>query len=92
MVKVDFIVRKESEYRRLEFSQRQSVVVAGIKISVVSPEDLVISKLSWAKDSHSEMQLNDVSNILKDVEKIDRKYLEKWVRELGLEDIFREVS
>lgn len=92
LVKVDFIVRKESEYQRLEFSRRRSVVVEEVPLYIVSPEDLVISKLLWAKESRSEVQLNDVRNILEDVEGIDKQYLEKWVGELGLEDVYREVS
>ena len=29
----------------------------------MSKEDLIISKLYWAKDSHSEQQLRDVKNL-----------------------------
>lgn len=54
--------------------------------------DLVISKLLWAKESRSEVQLNDVRNVLEDVKDIDEEYLEKWVGELGLEDIYGEVA
>lgn len=67
LVKVDFIIRKKSEYRKLEFGRRRKVTVAGAQFSLVSPEDLVISKLFWAKDSHSEVQFTDVRNILEDV-------------------------
>ncbi len=64
IVKVDFIIRKDTEYRRLEFERRQSIAFEGLEIDVTSPEDLVISKLYWAKDSLSEMQLRDVGNLL----------------------------
>ena len=92
LVKVDFMVRNESEYQRIEFNRRHSVVVEEVPLSIISPEDLVISKLFWAKGSHSEVQLNDVRNILEDVTDIDKGYLEKWVGELGLEDVYQEVS
>jgi hypothetical protein len=92
LVKVDFIIRKESEYRELEFGRRHSAIVEEVSLSIVSPEDLVISKLFWAKESRSEAQLNDVRNILEDVKDIDREYLKKWVGKLGLDDIYREVS
>lgn len=91
LVKVDFIVRKESDYRKLEFSRRRSVNVEDVPISIVSAEDLVISKLFWAKESLSEFQLNDVHNILEDAKDIDKEYLEKWVNKLGLEKIYRMV-
>jgi hypothetical protein len=58
----------------------------------VSAEDLVISKLMWAKDSHSEMQLKDVGNLIGTVDNIDLKYIENWIRELDLEQIYKEAT
>lgn len=91
LVKVDFIVRKESEYRKLEFDRRRSVIVEGERLFIVAPEDLVISKLWWAKDSRSEVQLGDIRHILEEVKDIDREYMKKWIDELGLSDIYREL-
>lgn len=91
VVKVDFIVRKDSEYRKLEFERRRSILFEGTKISIVSAEDLIISKLYWAKDSMSEMQIRDVRNLLKTVSGIDSGYMAKWINTLGLEDIYKEV-
>lgn len=47
VVKVDFIVRKDSEYRRREFARRRRTTAEGLEFSVVAPEDLIISKLEW---------------------------------------------
>ncbi len=91
IVKVDFIVRKNSEYRRLEFSRRKYFDFEGMKIAIVSPEDLIISKLFWAKESHSEMQINDVKNLMASVENLDYNYIKKWVKELDIENIFNEA-
>jgi hypothetical protein len=82
IIKVDFIVRKDSEYRRLEFERRRSIPFEGIEINIVSAEDLIISKLYWAKDSMSEMQLRDVKNILKTVSDIDMDYIEEWIKKI----------
>lgn len=92
IVKVDFIIRKESEYRRLEFSRRQKIPFEGINVAITAPEDLILSKLHWAKDSHSEMQLRDARNLLTTVLNLDRVYLEEWVVKLNLEDIYEEVA
>ncbi len=54
MIKVDCIVRKGSPYRRVEFERRQRVVIENFNTWIASKEDLIISKLYWAKDSHSE--------------------------------------
>lgn len=50
IVKVDFVVRKDTPYRRMEFSRRKKIVVDGQHLYVVAPEDLILSKLEWAKD------------------------------------------
>src|SRR5882724_11539722 len=86
--KVDCIVRKDTEYRRLEFERRRQVEIEDLKISIVSKEDLIISKLSWAKDSHSEFQLRYVKNLLKSGH--DAAYLETWTRKLELDELLKE--
>lgn len=48
----------------------------------MSKEDLILSKLVWAKDSRSEQQLRDVQNLTDTG--YDRAYLERWLPELGL--------
>ena len=63
VIKIDFIVRKDSPYRELEFTRRREINVEGVGIWMVSPEDLILSKLVWAEDRLSEMQLGDVRNI-----------------------------
>jgi hypothetical protein len=88
VIKVDCIVRKASAYRREEFSRRQKIRILDFTTWIVSKEDLIISKLDWAKASHSEMQLRDVKNLL--ATGYDTAYLEHWTRELGLDTLLRE--
>jgi len=92
IVKVDFIVRKESKYRKTEFERRSSIMFEGLNIDIVAPEDLTLSKLLWARESLSEMQLRDVKNLLKTVAGLDVVYVEKWVKELGLEEIYKRAK
>ena len=88
VIKVDCIIRKSSEYRKLEFERRQKISVRDFTTFIVSKEDLIISKLFWAKDSRSEIQLGDVRNLL--ASGYDDVYLQRWTRELGLDNLFRE--
>ena len=90
VVKVDFIIRKNIEYREVEFERRCLTDFEGLAIYVTSPEDLILSKLEWAKDSLSEMQIRDVKNLLMTSE-LDMDYIRDWVRRLGLEEIFRKA-
>lgn len=91
VIKVDCIVRKGSLYRRTEFERRRPVVVQGRPVQVVSPEDLVLSKLVWAKPSHSEVQLRDVRNLVACVAGLDWDYLERWAVVLDVRDLLAEV-
>ncbi len=91
IVKADFIVRKDDEYRRLEFSRRRTVDIAGSSISVVSPEDLVLSKLSWCKASGSELQLRDVRSLVTTVFDLDWPYLVRWAAALDVSTLLEEV-
>jgi predicted nucleotidyltransferase len=88
IIKIDCIIRKNTEYRRLEFERRRQVDVDDIQVWIVSKEDLIISKLYWAKDSHSEFQLRDVRNLLKSG--YDAKYLQTWTGKLGLDNLLKE--
>jgi hypothetical protein len=88
VIKVDCIIRKKSEYRRTEFERRQRISILDFTTFIVSKEDLMLSKLSWAKDSHSEIQLSDVKNLL--ATGYDAIYLQRWTRELGLDSLLEE--
>jgi len=91
VVKVDCVVRKETEYRREEFARRRAVSVAGQQVFIVSPEDLILSKLDWAKESRSQMQLDDVRNLLRSVQGLDTEYLNRWIERLELATLYQEV-
>lgn len=90
--KIDFILRKNIPYRQTEFKRRKRVLFDGSYIWIVSPEDLIISKLFWAKDSFSEMQLNDVRRLLFNLKDLDVDYVEKWIAELGLTQVYEKVK
>jgi TPP-dependent indolepyruvate ferredoxin oxidoreductase alpha subunit len=88
VIKVDGLVRKQTEYRELEFSRRQPIQIQGFSAWIVTKEDLILSKLHWARDSHSELQLRDVKNLA--ASGCDRSYVESWARRLGLEGLWKE--
>ena len=87
VIKVDCIILKSGEYRRIEFERRQKISILDFTTFIVSKEDLIISKLFWAKDSHSETQLCDVKNLL--ATGYDAAYLQRWTHELGLDNLLQ---
>jgi hypothetical protein len=88
-IKIDLIVRKSSEYRILEFSRRRYVEMGTIKTWIVSREDLILSKLVWARDSGSELQRRDVGHLLNGP--VDTDYLRRWASTLGVESSLEEA-
>lgn len=89
VIKVDFVVLKAEPYRLEEFARRREVTVGGFQTWIVSREDLILSKLYWARDSRSEMQLRDVRNLLAPECELD--YLHSRAQQLGIADLLREV-
>jgi len=89
VIKIDFIIRKNQEYRILEFNKRKKMKLEDREISVVSLEDLIVSKLYWAKDSFSEMQIKDIVSLI-DLD-FDMDYVKEWCSRLGLDVILRRV-
>ncbi len=91
IVKADFIVRKDDEYRRQEFTRRRNAIIAGATVKVVAPEDLILSKLAWSRLSGSELQLRDVRTLLATDIELDHVYLDKWAAVLELSSLLTEV-
>jgi hypothetical protein len=88
VIKVDCIVRKDSEFARAEFARRQPLASGNLRTTIVSKEDLILAKLAWARHSRSETQLKDVSNLL--ARGYDREYVEWWADRLALRDLLEE--
>jgi hypothetical protein len=91
--KADLIVRKARPFSVEEMRRRIDGDLLGARVSVASPEDTLISKLEWAKlGGGSQLQLRDVSGILQlRGKELDFAYIERWVTELGLGDLLRQV-
>jgi hypothetical protein len=81
--KADFVVLKDDPYRQEEFSRRQKVTYIGKTIYVVSPEDLLISKLIWIQEYQSPIQIEDIKSLVI-IENLDWGYISKWIKQLKL--------
>jgi len=90
--KADLIIRKNRPFSKEEFRRRQGVNIMGIDMWVVSPEDAILSKLEWAKNSHSDQQFSDALGIaMVQGKDLDQDYLHKWAKELHVEDSLRKL-
>lgn len=85
-IKVDFWVLDKSDIFELHRLKRRICKnLLGQKVYFISPEDLILSKLRWHKQSGgSTRHLEDIESIIKIFgKKLDMKFLEKWARKQG---------
>ena len=81
--KADFVVRRPEDYRRTEFARRRLMNIGGREISVVAPEDLILSKLLWWIAGDSDLQRADLRMLLESLPELDMDYIELWAQRLG---------
>jgi hypothetical protein len=90
--KIDFIARKDRPFSRTEFERRERASILGVETWLASLEDVLIAKLEWSSLGDSELQRRDVVELLERAgEQLDLGYVNRWVRELGLEADWSEV-
>ena len=86
--KIDLVVKKTSEFQEEAFQRRQKIDFYGQEIYIITLEDLIISKLSWAKESLSEKQFTDVENLLQN--QYDVEYVANWTNKLGIYHLYEK--
>ena len=69
--KADFVVLKNDNYSQTEFERRKNIDYFGMEITIVSQEDLLLSKLIWIQVTQSSQQMNDIKSLW-EKEDIDR--------------------
>jgi len=90
--KIDLIIRKSRAFSEEEFSRRRLVRLQELALFIASAEDVVVSKLEWAKRAQSQRHIEDVAGILRmRWASLDRAYLQKWILALGLEPEWNEA-
>ena len=90
--KVDLIICKSRPFSRMEFSRRRPAFYLGADRWFATAEDTILAKLEWSRIGSSEQQFNDALNVAKlQRDNLDRAYLEKWARELGVMDLLERL-
>lgn len=91
--KVDFLIRKDRPFSRVELDRRISTSLAETIVNIATAEDTIIAKLEWAAMGESERQLRDVASVLAvNAERLDFAYIEAWVHELRLSAMWKIVQ
>jgi hypothetical protein len=90
--KVDIILRKGRAFSKAEFARRQQVEVDGTLVWLATPEDVILSKLEWAKATGSERQIRDAAGIVEvQGDALDRAWLRHWATALDVGELLRRV-
>ena len=91
--KADLIIRKDRPFSRTEFGRRMRARIMDRTVEMATPEDVILSKLEWSKIGASERQFADALQVARTQGKsLDLEYLEKWVKELGVADLWGKIK
>ena len=81
--KADFVILKEDDFSLTEFERRRMLKFLDMMIYVVSPEDLILSKLIWIQEIKSNIQMDDIEKLFQNKE-LDWHYINRWIKQLKL--------
>lgn len=90
-LKVDFWIVRDDEFTKSTFKRIRRVLVGDKKVSFVSPEDLILSKLLWWRETQSVRDIDDVKSVIAMQKKLDWRYLERWGKKLKVFSKLREI-
>jgi hypothetical protein len=87
--KIDFIISSTQAFEIHKFQRRQPIDYLGMKIWVITLEDLIISKLNWIQQLESELKKRNIESLLQNPN-ADMDYVIKWCKELNLRTMIRQ--
>jgi len=91
--KIDFWVLQKDEFSQLQFSRRIQGKAFGQDVSIISPEDLILSKLSWFRESDIQKHFLDAVGVYRmQRETMNIDYLHNHAQELELVGILQELE
>jgi hypothetical protein len=92
--KVDFILRKENDFSKSEFTNRKKIEFSkNVSAFSASPEDIILSKLRYYTLGKSEKHLKDIQGIMSiSGHELDMNYLNQWIARLNLSEAWRYLN
>ena len=91
--KVDFWLLTDDAYDAARFARRLNVDVLGRRLVVSAPEDTILMKLRWSRESGgSEKQRLDALRVYEvQAGALDHEYLDLWATRLEIADLLAEL-
>lgn len=91
--KVDFWMLTDDPFDRSRFARRITERVEDMELTLSTPEDTILAKLSWAKQAGgSTRQMHDVLRVY-EVQRptLDIAYIGQWADRLGVRDLWERT-
>ncbi|MFH1129319.1 MAG: DUF6036 family nucleotidyltransferase [Patescibacteria group bacterium] len=89
-LKIDFWVAKDDKKAKLEYQHRIAKTVNNQKVYFISPEDLILNKLIWARETQSDYHLRDVELVFKN-SKVDLRYIKKQAEDYKILGLLKKI-
>jgi hypothetical protein len=91
-IKVDFWMLQDNEFDRMRFHRRQAHQYGRSEVVFSSPEDMILQKLLWFKESDVQKHADDARSILQIQPNLDKSYLQRWAAKLSVLSVLNELS
>lgn len=88
--KIDFYPVGTSRLRKSEMERRSRQPLGGREVFLATAEETLLAKLSWFREGGevSDRQWGDIIGIIEvQGDRLDRVYLERWARDIGVADL-----
>jgi len=89
-LKLDIMVPAETPFNQSRFQRARRIkLMPDLEVSFAAPEDVIIKKMEYYREGHSEKHLRDITGILTiSAGQVDRQYIAGWADRLGLNEIW----
>lgn len=89
---VEFFGLTDDPHDRARFDRRVAGKIADRTAYVLSPEDVIVTKLRWAVRAKRPKDASDVGNVLAaQVGRLDLDYVRRWCDEHGTRSLFEQL-
>lgn len=91
--RADLVLSGNEKFDRVKFERIRVIDFPGVgMLNFASPEDIILNKLRWGRESQSEKQWRDVLGVLKvQGDSLDFEYLREWANQLGLGEMLERA-
>jgi hypothetical protein len=92
-LKIDFWILKADAYDSERFRRRRAQRVFDQTVWMPSPEDVILSKLSWYREAQTDKHINDARGVWElQRGSLDLAYLHAWSTKLDVHDLLEKLK